>query len=356
MIRLSAAPHRLHFRKPAATSRGALRTRDLWLIEARSDDQPDVVGRGETGVVPGLSVDNLPGQLEPVLDTINRARLVLPARSGEPLADVTALLDPFGELLAPVPALQFGIECALLDLLQGGSGLLFDTPFTRGEASLPTHGLIWANSPAEMLGQVRAKVAAGFDVIKMKVGTHPWPVELALLAEIRGEYPDIELRLDANCAFDEETIFTHLDAMAELRVAFLEEPVRLLDRSRAAQLCAASPVPLGLDEMLLSVAATRDYAALLAEVRPAHVILKPSLLGGLAQTKEIIALCDELGTVWWINSLLESAVGHSAICQFTAALGDKRTHGLGTGNLFADNFASPIAVRGARLYWGETVD
>jgi len=81
------------------------------------------------------------------------------------------------------------------------------------------------------------------------------------------------------------------------------------------------------------------------------VILKPSLLGGLAQTLEIIAICDELGIAWWINSLLESSVGHSAICQLVAATGDRRVHGLGTGSLYANNFPSPIRLEGARLRW-----
>lgn len=361
MIRFSAISHRLHFKKPAATSRGALVDRDLWLIEARTSASSTVVGVGEAGIVPGLSVDDLPdldARLQQLLAALNAAQLTLPDASGEPLGDVTMLLAPFRHLLAPLPALHFGIETALLQLLHGGGDILFPTPFTAGATTLATHGLIWMDTPSALLAQVQAKIDAGFTVIKMKVGAAPWQQEVALLTEIRSRFPQIELRLDANCALDEATVLQHLEELAPLQIAFLEEPIRFANdargRERAQELCAASPIPLALDETLLTVAATRDYAPLLDTVRPPHVILKPSLLGGLAQTLEIIAICDELGIAWWINSLLESAVGHSAICQLVAATGDARVHGLGTGSLFVDNFPSPIRLEGARLHWQGT--
>jgi len=344
----------LHFKKPAATSRGALVDRDLWLIAARADEMPGCAGVGETGIVPGLSVDDLPDlgeRIQSVLSTLNAARLLLPTPGTEPLGEVTALPAPFRDLLAPLPALHFGVECALLNLLHGGGGILFPTGFTQGKVSLPTHGLVWMDAPSAMLAQVQTKIDAGFTVIKMKVGAHTWREELALLSEMRARFPHVEVRLDANCAFDEATVLERLDELAPLDIAFLEEPIRFANPERARELCAASPIPLGLDETLLTATPTRDYARLLDTVRPAHVILKPSLLGGMAQTLEIIALCDELGIAWWINSLLESSVGHNAICQLTAATGDERVHGLGTGSLFADNFPSPIRLEGARLCW-----
>jgi len=214
MIRFSALPHRLHFKKPAATSRGALVDRDLWLIEARADETPQHTGIGETdfgetgigeaGIVPGLSVDDLPDlgtRIQVALETLNAAQLALPAPTAEPLGDITLLLAPFRELLAPLPALHFGIECALLHLLQGNRGILFPTPFTAGNATLPTHGLIWMDTPAALLAQVQAKVDAGFTVIKMKVGADTWQQELALLTTMRARVPPLAVRRAATCSF-----------------------------------------------------------------------------------------------------------------------------------------------------------
>jgi hypothetical protein len=57
-----------------------------------------------------------------------------------------------------------------------------------------------------------------------------------------------------------------------------------------------------------------------------------------------------------INSALEAAPGHSAICQWTAWMLEQQTvhaqiHGLGTGGLFSDNFPSPVALQPPNLVW-----
>ena len=85
-------------------------------------------------------------------------------------------------------------------------------------------------------------------------------------------------------------------------------------------------------------------------IRPQHLILKPTLLGGLSACERWMGLCDEIGAVWWINSLLESNIGLNAICQWTSSLGDDRIHGLGTGQLFTTNVESPLRLVGTQLW------
>ena len=104
--------------------------------------------------------------------------------------------------------------------------------------------------------------------------------------------------------------------------------------------------PSRLDEELIPVAdaATRQW--LLDTIHPQHLILKPALLGGFAIAGEWIADAEARRIQWWTNSLLESNIGLNAICQWTGALGGDRTHGLGTGGLFTNNFPSPIRLAG----------
>jgi O-succinylbenzoate synthase len=98
---------------------------------------------------------------------------------------------------------------------------------------------------------------------------------------------------------------------------------------------------------------------LLEAVHPQHLILKPALLGGFAASEDWIAEAKRLGIGWWINSLLESNVGLNAICQWTAAVGQGRIHGLGTGGLFANNVEAPLQLAGPELIvagcgaWGQ---
>lgn len=323
--------HTLVFKKPAGTSRGVLRTKETYFVRLARRDEPAAFGLGECGPLPGLSPDDRP-DFEARL-----ARLCRQINQGQP----PEALD-----LAGFPALAFGLETARLDLQGGGRRLLFDTAFSRGQAVLPIHGLIWMDSRQEMLQQARQKVARGFTCLKLKVGALDFQEECALLADIRRAFPapEVELRLDANGAFQPGAALAHLEALARFDVHFLEQPLKPGQTSALAELCAASPIPIALDEELIGLTARADKEALLAAVRPQHLVLKPTLLGGLAAAREWIDLAEAMGIGWWINSALESNVGLNALCQWTSSLNPAAPQGLGTGRLYANNFPSPIEL------------
>lgn len=330
MLTVKPFPHTLHFKRPAATSRGALRVRKVVFLRAEQDG---VVGWGECGLVQGLSRDDSSDYVDTVAAVCARIN-----RGAAP-----SQID-----LSNLPSIAFGLETTLLDLAGGGRQRLFDTPFSRGEATLPTHGLIWMDAPAGMLAQIEGKIAQRCRVIKLKVGAVPWEEELALLAGLRRRWPagQVELRLDANGAWTPGEAMARLDALAGLDVAFLEQPVQPGQPAALAAICATSPIPIALDEELIRAA---DPSSLLETIRPQHIVLKPSLLGGLAACERWISAAGRLGIGWWVNSLLESNVGLNAIAQWTSALGDGRVHGLGTGQLFANNLPSPLVLEGCGL-------
>ncbi len=347
MIHLQATQHTLHFRKPAVTSRGALTERVLWLLEI-SDSETGARGMGEVGVVPGLSIDDLPDldkRIAHAVDDFNRMCSAL-----GPPDDLHDVLGAFYSRISGLPALEFGVSHAIREMGSELGYLHPDTGIMMSEG-LKTHGLIWAESPQGMLAQVRSKVEAGFDVIKIKVGALSWDDDLRLLSQIRSEFPEIELRLDANRAFPRQQTEARLDALAPLKIAFLEEPTSCASLDEYAALIERSPVPLCLDETLLPTVVDWSFEKLLRHLRPPHIVIKPSLLGGSGIIHEMMRICDKLHTQWWINSALEGAVGHSAICLEVALKDPFRTHGLGTGSLYVDNFPSPIRLDGNRLWW-----
>lgn len=343
MLQLAATPYTLHFRQPAPTSRGALTTRAIWFVRAWDHTAPDVVGWGEAGPLPGLSRDDAPdfaARVEALCARFNQAGV----------ADFATAQAWVARLTAAWPSLAFGLEMALRDLATGGRRQLWDTPFARGECGQPTHGLIWMADVDGMLRQVEAKIAAGFDVIKLKIGALPFTEELTLLRTLRARWPEIEVRLDANGAFTPEEALDRLDSLGEFRIAFVEQPVRPGQWGVLAELCRHSPVPVALDEELIPIRNPTDRARLLSEVRPQFLILKPTLLGGFTASNAWIAEAERRSIGWIINSLLESNIGLNAICQWASALGGDRVHGLGTGGLFSNNAPSPLFLQGNRLY------
>jgi o-succinylbenzoate synthase len=330
MLTVKPFPYTLQFKRPAATSRGALRVREVVFLHAEQDG---VVGWGECGLVQGLSRDDRADYVDTVAAVCARIN-----RGAAP-----SQID-----LSNLPSIAFGLETALLDLAGGGRQRLFATPFSRGEAALPIHGLIWMDAPAGMLAQIEGKIAQGCRVIKLKVGALSWEQELALLAELRRRWPagQVELRLDANGAWTPDDAMARLDALAGLDVAFLEQPLQPGQPGAMAAICATSPIPIALDEELISAA---DPSPLLETIRPQHIVLKPSLLGGLAACERWISTAGRLGIGWWVNSLLESNIGLNAIAQWTSTFDDGRVHGLGTGQLFRNNVPSPLWLDGCGL-------
>ena len=115
--------------------------------------------------------------------------------------------------------------------------------------------------------------------------------------------------------------------------------------------CEKSKVPIALDEELIGVFDTKDKIRLLNEIKPQFIVLKPSLLGGTKTTRAWIEMAEERGIGWWLTSALESNIGLNAICQFACEFDLNMHQGLGTGQIFENNFHSPLSVLGEKLIY-----
>ena len=88
----------------------------------------------------------------------------------------------------------------------------------------------------------------------------------------------------------------------------------------------------------------------LDEIKPAYLILKPSLLGGFQMSNLWLRLATERKIDWWVTSALESNIGLNAVAQWVAEFDLNLPQGLGTGSLYENNFYSPLEVRGENLW------
>jgi len=324
----------LQFKFPAGTSRGVLLNKPSSFLILEKDG---FTGIGECSTIPDLSidpVDTYAGKLDEVCRILNKG------------------FDPATIDLEEYPSIAFGLETALLDLAVKGSKCLFPSSFSEGSAGLPINGLVWMGDKAFMEKQILEKIEAGYHCIKLKVGANDFSTELEIIAAIRREFSsaDIEIRLDANGAFTPHDALDKLNRLSVYDIHSIEQPIRQQQLEAMAELCARSPIPIVLDEELIGVKPS-DKEALLEKIRPAYIILKPSLIGGLKQSEEWIRLAEEQSIGWWITSALESNIGLNAIAQWTATLGSYLPQGLGTGQLYHNNIPSPLTIENAKLFY-----
>lgn len=321
------------------------------MLKITDSEEPGLEGYGECGPLPGLSVDDIPDfeeQLNAVCSLFNELDLeVFPFNLSIILEQVVP---------SHLPSVRFGIEMALLDIMGGGKRIIYRNPFSCGEKGILMNGLIWMGSYENMLSQVEDKLAQGFSTLKMKVGAIDFEQELSILKTIRERFSkdEITLRVDANGAFLPEEVKEKLARLSEFELHSIEQPIKAGQHELLTELCSASPVPVALDEELIGICDYREKFALLKKIQPPFIILKPTLLGGFQHTMEWIEIANRLKINWWITSALESNIGLSAIAQFTAKFGNVLPQGLGTGQLYTNNFESPLKIMNGQLFYDQS--
>ena len=330
----------LHFKSPAGTSRGVYTTHLSYYVTLEKDG---VRGVGECSVLPDLSCDAMPQE-----------------QYVKTLKDACELLCLRGELLQqelrPYPSILFGLETAMAQLHAGGSLNLFDTPFGRGEEGITINGLVWMGSFDEMFDRLETKLRAGYHCVKLKIGAIDFNRELDLIKHIRECFSaqQVELRVDANGGFTPQNAMSRLEELAKYDIHSIEQPIQARQWKAMAELCRVSPLPIALDEELIGVNLPAMKEDLLDTIRPAYLVLKPSLHGGMHGCREWVSMARKMGIGSWITSALESNVGLNAVAQLCADIYGPHIsmpQGLGTGLLYTDNIEMPLCIKGDKLWF-----
>jgi len=328
-LKAEFVPYQLKFKRPGRTSRGVMTDRNIWLLKVYEKDYPELAGYGEVAPLPGLSIDT-------------------PQMVEDALIDVCVKINQFEKLISgeldKYPSVHFALEQALLDLKNNGDKILFPSKFTQGQELIKTNGLIWMGEPDYMIDQINEKINAGFRCIKLKVGSLDFDDEVRIIEQVRDVfgYHDLIIRLDANGAFHTDDALHYLEQLAPFEIHSIEQPIKAGQWDEMAELCQMSPIPVALDEECIGAITKEDKEDILDNITPSFIILKPSLLGGFQQCEEWIELAEQRDVSWWITSALESSVGLNAIAQWTFTKQNPIHQGLGTGQLFTNNFDSPL--------------
>ena len=339
-MKASFHKYNLQFKVPSGTSRGVMTEKETWFIILENEGK---VGVGECGILRALSCDDRPDYEQKLAWTCD---------------NISLGVDQLWEALLEFPSIQFGVEMAFMSLASDNPFLLFNSDFTNGIKSIPINGLVWMGNEANMQQQIEQKIADGFKCIKLKIGAIDFDQELQLLGFIRAHFSasEMEIRVDANGAFDIELALDKLNQLAGFELHSIEQPIQKNNTDTMSELCKISPIDIALDEELIGVFLLQEKEDLLIKIKPKYIILKPSFVGGFRGTLEWISLAEKHNIRWWITSALESNIGLNAIAQFTYLQQNLMPQGLGTGALYTNNFDCPLDVYQGQLWYKNNVN
>jgi L-alanine-DL-glutamate epimerase-like enolase superfamily enzyme len=256
LIKATYKRYILNFKNPSGTSRGILRTKETWFVILEENGK---IGIGETGLFRGLSIDdvsNYEEKLDWVCKNIN-------------LGLESLLSDVFD-----FPSIQFGLEQAFLSLQSDSKFELFPSAFTKGNQAISINGLVWMGDQQFMKTQIEEKLKVGFSCIKMKIGAIDFDAEVRLLKSIRKEFSskEIELRVDANGAFNPENALEQLKTLSELDIHSIEQPIQQGQLQEMAFLCENTPLPIALDEELIGIFSLDEKKKIIDTIKPQFII------------------------------------------------------------------------------------
>ncbi len=310
--------HIFEFIKPAKTSRGEYTEKIHYKISLYHNHK---MGCGEIAPLPDLSPD---GGVD--YESILHELLYL---SNEELYNYSC------DNMANLPALNFAVESALAKLKSKKS------PFAEGQG-IKINGLVWMDNIDEMWDAALKKGRDGFECLKFKVGALDHDSECRLIEKVRKEFPKLTLRLDANGGFTVDDALLKLKDFGRFNIHSIEQPIKAGQWDAMQEICAKSFIDIALDEELIGNGA--NMTALLQNIKPQYIILKPTLLGGFSICNDWIIEGKKIGANWWVTSALEGNIGLLAIAEWCSHYDLSLPQGLGTGALYKENFESELSL------------
>jgi o-succinylbenzoate synthase len=303
--------------RPLETAAGRIETRRGFRIRVEVDG---TVGIGEA--------TPLPGWTEPLTACERALRAV---------DDPVSALD--GDRLADAPAARHGVSLAVLDARARAAERPLYRYLGRDERvdSVAVNATIGDGSTTETADAAVDAVDRGFPAIKLKVGARDPATDLDRLEAIRTRCPDVELRVDANGAWEESTADELLPTLAELGVAVLEQPLTA-DRLEAHARLRDRGVEIALDESLVECGVEAVVDAAAADI----LVCKPMALGGVDVARSVIDTAREVGLDGLVTTTIDGSIARGAAVHLAASVPEMRPCGLATGDLLADDLTDAV--------------
>lgn len=277
----------------------------FYILEVETDT--GIVGLGEiSDIDPGARlVDGSPMDRENVTGKLH-SQLV--GRNPADLERLTLEVDQGG-------LVNCAIDTACYDILGKAYGASA-TSLAGGHLrkSVWVSWVAYIREPEAMVPEIEEKLAQGFNAFKFKVGRDIDMDEarIKLFREIGGN--DLNLKLDANAAWDVNEAIANMRRLEKYNLAGIETPIDKTDVSGMARVRRA------IDTPILEHVSTQEYALELVRHEAVDVFNVSTVgCGGIYRAKKVIAIAEAAGLHALLGSTVELGVGTAAQLALAAS-------------------------------------
>lgn len=301
--------HRAPLRHPFVTA--ARRTEAVEYVVAEVELAGGAVGQGSAA--------------ETVAVTGEDAASILAALDGPLGAALRGAQGTIGELSARIAAAMPGatsakaaLEVALHDAWARAAGRpLVELLGGSAVATMRNDMTVSLEEPATMAERAREAVAAGHEILKIKLG-HDIAEDRERLAAVVEAAPSARLRLDANQGWLPDQAVEIITGFEKdgLPVELVEQPVAAADVEGLARVTAATSLPIMADEAVWSAA----DAHRLLEARACDLLnIKLAKTGGLRGAIEVAEAARRAGIDCMLGAMMEPRISITAAAHLALA-------------------------------------
>jgi L-alanine-DL-glutamate epimerase-like enolase superfamily enzyme len=281
-------------------------------LVVRIELENGICGYGEAAPTLVISGESLQS-MQAVIHTVFKPLLI-----GQSMLNFQSLLHQVQRRVVANSSAKAALEIALYD----ARSQLLQIPLCQllgaEPTTLTTDITVSMNPVDEMVTDALAAVAAGYQHLKIKLGSEPELDVERVLAIHRAIPGHIKLRLDVNQAW---TAKQSIRALRQIEAAgilpeLIEQPVPAADLAGLKAVKDAVLTPVMADESAYSPA---DVVTLLAQDCCDIINIKLMKTGGISGALQILALADVAGKPCMLGSMLESSISVAAAAHLAAA-------------------------------------
>lgn len=294
---------------PFKTALRTVHAVDSVLVQVRTAS--GLVGYGEAPSTPAITGEDCESILAAVAGHIG------PAVTG---ADVLRLEDVMARLHASCAgntSAKAAVDMAVYDLFAQALHQPLWRVLGGARSCLETDITISANAAEEMARDAAAAAAAGYGILKVKVGKGGAADAACIAAVHKAAGPGVRLRIDANQGW---TVKEAIDVMARVEAQgifpqLLEQPVATADIEGMAKVRRAIKTPILADESVFSPA---DVIRVANAGAADFVNIKLMKAGGIHGALRLCAVAETLNLPCMMGCMLESRLAVSAAAHLAA--------------------------------------